>query len=132
MHIIFGFYKFKQFKNINILNKKLKKLVDLYDIKGTIIISSEEKKLALWWLEAPILYAAMVLLCKNFFWIAYANSLSANFIFRFSKFQKFSMLTICFTKWIFFNWMFFIKLLLWKKNSVISFLKFQILSPLKF
>ena len=41
MHIIFGFYKFKQFKNINILNKKLKKLVDLYDIKGTIIISSE-------------------------------------------------------------------------------------------
>ena len=41
MYIIFGFYKFKQFKKLNVLNKKLIKLIDIYNIKGTIIISSE-------------------------------------------------------------------------------------------
>ncbi|MFL2853443.1 MAG: rhodanese-like domain-containing protein [Candidatus Pelagibacter sp.] len=41
MYIIFGFYKFKQLKKIKVLNKKLIKLIDIYNIKGTIIISSE-------------------------------------------------------------------------------------------
>tara|TARA_B100001564_G_scaffold138114_1_gene115999 strand:+ start:16 stop:915 length:900 start_codon:yes stop_codon:yes gene_type:complete len=41
MYIIFGFYKFKQLKKINVLYNKLIKLIDIYNIKGTIIISSE-------------------------------------------------------------------------------------------
>ena len=41
MYIIFGFYKFKQLKKINVLNKRLIKLINIYNIKGTIIISSE-------------------------------------------------------------------------------------------
>ena len=41
MYIIFGFYKFKQLKKINEIKEKLEKIINNYDIKGTVIISPE-------------------------------------------------------------------------------------------
>ena len=41
MYTIFGFYKFKQLKKISKLKDKLQNIIDVYKIKGTIIISPE-------------------------------------------------------------------------------------------
>ena len=41
MYTIFGFYKFKQLKKISKLRDKLQNIIDVYKIKGTIIISPE-------------------------------------------------------------------------------------------
>ena len=41
MYTIFGFYKFKQLKKISKLKDKLQNIINVYKIKGTIIISPE-------------------------------------------------------------------------------------------
>ena len=41
MYKIFGFYKFKKIKNIKLLKKNLKKLIEVEQVRGSIIISIE-------------------------------------------------------------------------------------------
>ena len=41
MYEIFGFYKFKQIKNIKLLKKNLEDFIEKEDLRGTIIISNE-------------------------------------------------------------------------------------------